>query len=525
MYIPVRLPQNAFDLTRSTREMASPLARLKDRQDAFAPHADVPSFPPGLRDVGGELDRLLTRLAPTTQQLRRSMVPVRAEDSVERNPLERASVLTSTGELNPASTSYQKVMLDFGASTSVAKVSGVYTGTGAAAAASALTVAIRTETTMAGNVGNRLALDVLDQTGATVFSYDGAPKAGEAIYLGDDIGLSLTFSQGELTAAESQRMGVSRTMATKVDPYARFDDVDPNQRPRFEGGRSVVAGSFTLDGTTIEVKADDNIATVVQRMATLAPDLIATYEDDVISLTTRDATRRPIVLSDDSSGFLVATKLQNATTSTGFVAEPRERLAESARFGGGIRAGSFKLGDKSIAVDPSVDSIASLIERINDAGAGVTAYYDDEARVLVLRGGETQTEVGDDTSGLLAALGLPTGRSLAARESMTLPPGVAARLERAAAGREAELVKQTLAGLAFDPAAETVDANPLAASTAPGSARKAKVAYERETEEAREKQAARTSSASSFWSKDRPVAGLVGGPGADEGAGDRIAAG
>src|SRR5207253_2323354 len=112
-------------------------------------------------------------------------------------------------------------------------------------------------------------------------------------------------------------------------------------------------------------------------------------------------------------------------------------LANSARFAA-VTAGSFKIGDTSIAVDPQTDTLASVLARMNDAGQGsLVAYYDDGRDAVVVRGGEDATTFGDDSSGFLSALGLSPGRtlSLAPRETILLDPGTAARLERATAGR------------------------------------------------------------------------------------------
>jgi hypothetical protein len=481
VFIPVRLPQNAFDLTRSTREMTPAFGKTTPTRDVQAGSTSTPFFPPSLRDIGGDLDRMLAGLAHSSQS--QSQVPL----GLDRSGGARASVLSSTAPLNAAVSSYQKVQLSFGSSTAVAQVSGTYKGTGAAARATALTVTLDSGGIM-GSTGTGLAFHVADQTGATVFSYAGTAKAGQAISLGDDIGLALTFSQGSLVAGEAGRTGVSRTIATTVDANARFNDVDANARPRFEAGATVGAGSFSINGQTIAVNADDSVASVLQRINEQAPEIIASYEDETITLTTRDATRQAIVLGDDTSGFLAATKLQSAGTKVGFVADDQERLADLARFSA-VKAGSFRLGDATITVDPASDTLASVLARMSSASGdgGVTAYYDDARDAVIVRGGEGETSLGDDSSGLLAALGLEPGRrvGLAPRETMSLPPGTAARLRLSAAGREATLVEQTLAGPAFAAVAPVEDDQASASGPgALGSARKAKAAYGREVDDA-----------------------------------------
>jgi hypothetical protein len=509
VFIPVRLPQNAYDLTRSTREMAPALAKAPAPRDGLTGTTSAPFVMPALRDIGGELDRMLAGLAPSAQSSSLGTL------GLGRINLDRSSTLSSTAAINTAVSSYQKVQLAFGSSTAVAQVSGTYKGTGSASGANALTVALDSSSIM-GNSASAIAFHVSDQNGTTLFSYAGNATAGQTIKLGDDIGLALTFSQGSLVAGQTGRTGVSRIVPTTVDASARFDDADVNARPRFDGGATVGAGSFTINGKTITVAGDDSIKSVLQRITEQAPDIIASYENETIKLTTRDSTREAIVLADDTSGFLAATKLAGAQTKLGFIAPAQERLASSARFAA-VTAGSFKIGDTSIAVDPQADTLATVLARMNDAGQGrdgLVAYYDDGRDAVVVRGGEDATTFGDDSSGFLSALGLSPGRtlSLAPRETILLDPGTAARLERATAGRQAELVEQTLAGPAFAGEAEDNDngsSSGIGGTAAPGalgSARKAKAAYGREIADARDSKTV-SDSLAGLWSQPRsPVA-------------------
>jgi hypothetical protein len=509
VFIPVRLPQNAFDLTRSTREMAPALAKSTGTPNVLTGTTGSTFVMPALRDIGGELDRMLAGLAPSAQSSSLGTL------GMGRINLDRSSVLASTAAINTAITSYQKVQLAFGSSTATAQVSGTYKGTGAAAGATALTVALDSGAIM-GNTASAVAFHVADQNGTTLFSYSGNASAGQTISLGDDIGLALTFSQGSLVSGQTGRTGVSRIIPTTVDANARFDDVDVNARPRFDNGATVGVGSFTINGKTIKVEAGDSIKSVLQRITEQVPDIIASYEDESIKLTTRDSTHEAIVLADDTSGFLAATKLAGAQTKLGFVAPAQERLANSARFAA-VTAGSFQIGDTTISVDPQTDTLASLLAKMNgggDGGNGLVAYYDDGRDAVVVRGGEDATTLGEDTSGFLSALGLSPGRtlSLAPRETILLDPGTAARLERATAGRQAELVEQTFAGPAFaaGPANSGDSDNGIGGVAAPGalgSARKAKAAYGREIDDARDNNKAAPESNAGFWSQPRsPVA-------------------
>ena len=79
------------------------------------------------------------------------------------------------------------------------------------------------------------------------------------------------------------------------------------------------------------------------------------------------------------------------------------------QYGLDVTAGSFRINNVTIAVD-AFDSINSVLWKINESEAGVTAEFDAESESIVLRqetpGAGADLAVGDDSSGFLAAMKL-----------------------------------------------------------------------------------------------------------------------
>ncbi len=501
VYIPVRLPFNAFDLTRPAREVTPPVRQV-ERKDVLADVRSAPQFPPGLRDVGDELDRLLTRLAG--DQGRRS----RADVELERGKLQRASSIASTGDMNPANTSFEKVYMTFAGGSSTAKIGGTFVGGGQTAGAKSLNIVIDADATL-GADPSALAFHLTDHTGATLFSYSGNARAGQTISTGGDIGLDITFAEGTLAAGQSSGMQVFQLVPTEIDPRATFGNADPNLRPRFESGREVTAGSFTLNGKTITVSADDSIASVLQRIEEQVPELSASFKDDKLTIESRSYSRKPIEIGNDTSGFLAATKLEGATPKQGFVRPEDELLVESERFAN-VRAGSFQLGGKSISVDPLTDTLGSVLAQMNDAAPGAVRY-DEESKRMVLRAGD-DTVLGEDSTGFLSALGLDGAGELGEREGMQLDPGVAARLQRGLDGWQAELVDQTISALS-DSWNESAEAEAARAAEARSAATRAKAAYGRDAGPARDDAPVFTPAPSARFERAFAASGLGAGLG------------
>jgi hypothetical protein len=469
--IPIQPSPPAFDVLYRPRQVFSPLAVPAVGKPA-ASVLGAGALDPGIdrRDVGAELDRLFARLLSTSTGERASQGRLALDDGAAA-----ASKLTSTSALNGAATSYEKVELAFAGASGVARLGGSFAAAGAAAGARSLQINIE-QAALLGATPSPVKFNVSDQDGAVLFSFDGEARAGQEISLGADIGLTLRFSAGTLLAGGSARTAVSASRGTDVDPSAAFNAPDANRRPRFEGGAQVGAGSFAVNGTRVEVRADDSINSLLARINETVPGVVASFADDRVTLATRANARQDIVLGDDSSGFLQAARLEGAVTARGRAAPGQELLASSPQFAG-VRAGSFQVGGALVAVDPGQDTLAALLARITGAAPGVVAFLDRGSGRLVLRGAAERVVLGEDTSGFLAAAGLTAGREPAARDRFTLAPGVAERLERGASDQRASLLDRVLAGL-------TLPARDDAAVVRAGAevAKRAQAAYERDGE-------------------------------------------
>lgn len=325
---------------------------------------------------------------------------------------ERASTLQSTAEMNSSATSLSAYELTFAASTGRAQLSGSYRGPAAA---------LHVQIVSAASVGKKaeqVSFKVTDEQGVDVASFSGKVTADEVVDIGDT-GLTVRFTSGSLSAGTTASVTVSATPTT-VDAGAAFDAAYASA-PRFEDYRQVTSGSFKINGTSITVRTDDSIDSVVADINGSKAGVTAAVVGDRITLTRTDASEDAIVLGNDTSGFLAATKLADASTDVGNIRDDRQALAALEPFAG-VTAGSFSINAAHISVDPKKDTLETLLARISASGAGVTASYDDAAQTVTLTStttGDDPIVLGDDTSGVLAALSLD-GAAIVTRGTASL---------------------------------------------------------------------------------------------------------
>ncbi|HEY4132748.1 MAG TPA: hypothetical protein VGM50_19195, partial [Gemmatimonadaceae bacterium] len=341
----------AIGLDVTTAERVSTLASATLGLDLTSP------------DARSQLASSLVLGLDVTSPERASVLASSAGLGLDVASAERASTITSTGELNTAfDTSYGSSTLTFPNSSSTGTLTGMYSGNGTASNATSLTVNILSNSSLNFLLGTNVQFNVTDQSNNVLFSFNGSLRSNDDVYLGDDIGLTISFSGGSLRSGGSASTTVTKTPIA-VDGDATFDNATPSLRPQFDDGATVGAGSFSINGTNIVVNANDSINSVLARINASAAGVTATLSGDKVTLTSNAASEDDIDISGDTSGFVAATKLSGAVTSNGNVHDDAQVLFKSAQFAE-VNSGSFTVNGSSISVDTSTDSVQSIVSRI-----------------------------------------------------------------------------------------------------------------------------------------------------------------
>ncbi len=225
---------------------------------------------------------------------------------------------------------------------------------------------------------------------------------------------SYTIQIQQLATATTLRS--SSAVGADIDADALLRDV--NFRT------AVTAGTFTINGVAISVDpATDTLNTVIDRINTSGAGVVA-------SLVTVDGRTRlqleattpggPLQIGaiGDTSNFLSVTALLGAPRTGDAVVGTRSLTAvktgvplSQAMLATPVSGpGTLTINGVDIAYDPSVDSLATLLNRINASNAGVTATYDAVSDRIVLTAKTTGSLsfTVSDTGNLAAALGLDT---------------------------------------------------------------------------------------------------------------------
>lgn len=181
---------------------------------------------------------------------------------------------------------------------------------------------------------------------------------------------------------------------------------------------AVTAGTFSVNGHQVTIDTADSLEEVFAAIADATGDEVtASYNPATDKVTLSSASEIVLGAANDTSNFLSVFKLANtgtgtvASTSTLGTVKTTAALGSAGLSSAVSGSGSFKINGVDIAYDTSTDSLLTLISRINQSSAGVTAAYDPANDRFTLTNnstGDVGLGVTDDTGNLLAGLGLTT---------------------------------------------------------------------------------------------------------------------
>lgn len=216
--------------------------------------------------------------------------------------------------------------------------------------------------------------------------------------------------------------GVSAALATT-------SDVSGLTLATLHTATAPTAGVFTVDGQQVTVALTDSLQDVFDKISTATSGKVTgSYNPstDEVSLASSDGSNVVLGAANDTSDMLQALKLTNSGSSTTTSASALGSVSAtsplvSAGLKGGFGSvdssgnGTFTINGTSISYNVNTDTLNSIISKIDNSSANVTATYDSQADRLVVTNdvtGDLGVSAADTSGSLMASLGLTTGSAL-----------------------------------------------------------------------------------------------------------------
>jgi hypothetical protein len=406
--------QKQRDVTTSFREL--PVSNQRDQMDNTTRHV--------LRmRKAMEAVRHLMPASETMQIEVEVAASATSTANLNLTPVETATPTTmqSTDEVNASTTGYSTDPPEWtGASTAQATISGEYDG-------SEGTDTLTFTVSKGGTIGNKnLQIKVYDSNNNQIdlISIHQSDSAGTQYTLNN--GLVVTFSDGDLAKNDSFTLEVYDNLDNTVNPDNPFNGTGAAD-PNFESGLDVTSGSFEINGTTINVAADDSINSVLDKINQSAAGVTATYDgaSETVLLTQKTPGSTPdIVLENDTSGFVAAVKLDSAVAIPGNDAGAEKKLAEDDQFSS-TSSGSISVNGVSIDIDVNADTLTDVLDRISASAADVTASYDSDTKRVTLSSNDAESQLILDsgTTNFFSAVEITNGTYEPVNETMDVQTG------------------------------------------------------------------------------------------------------
>ena len=209
----------------------------------------------------------------------------------------------------------------------------------------------------------------------------------------------------------------------KANPLSATDSLDGVTVGDAGFATPATAGTFTVNGAQITIAGTDTLQSVLDQITAATQGAVtASYNASTDEITLASSSAIVLGNANDTSNFLQAAQLYNNGGDSITSAAPlgginldavlsSSNLAAPINDGGGN--GQFLINGVAIDFNASTDTINSVLQKINDSAAGVTATFDASNNQIQL----TNTTTGNvgitlqDVSGnFLAATGLSAGQ-------------------------------------------------------------------------------------------------------------------
>ena len=248
------------------------------------------------------------------------------------------------------------------------------------------------------NVGNETLVEAKIDSGATLGSQ------------------SITVSQ---LATASSLSGTS-SIGSSLNSTSDVSSLTLSNAP-FKS--TVTDGTITVNGKRVDITSSQSLQDVFNAINTATSGAVTgTYDPSTDKIQLSSASEIVLGSTNDTSNFLQEAQLFNNGTGTVSSSKALGKIQTSASLSasnfstavsdGGAGAGEFKINGISIAFDASADSLANVMDRINQSQSGVIASYDAASDRVMLTNqstGDLGMSVEDVTGNFLAATGLATG--------------------------------------------------------------------------------------------------------------------
>jgi flagellar hook-associated protein 2 len=216
-----------------------------------------------------------------------------------------------------------------------------------------------------------------------------------------------------LSAATTTSLAGSGTLSPALNPASPLSGLSV--------GRAITAGNFTVNGVAIAISTTDTLDDVLGKITGSGAGVTASYDPATDRINLSGASAISLGAPNDTSNFLQAMRLTSGgalvqSSGPGLSVPKINVPINSANLNwAGVPPGvqpAFKINGEAIGYDPATDTIQTLLARINNSPAGVSATFDLASGGFSIRSkttGNVGISITDDVGGLAAAMGLTTG--------------------------------------------------------------------------------------------------------------------
>ena len=232
--------------------------------------------------------------------------------------------------------------------------------------------------------------------------------------------ISLTTTSSTSSSVSPIILGATND-TSNILSVLKLTNASPVLNSSAAGGYSVstAASSFTINGATVAISSGESLTDIVNSISTATHgQVVGTLSGTTgaFSLTLTAASGGSINLGSDTGTFFSQMHLSGASQYAVKSSSKVGAIVPSNTLASNITSttGAFTVNGVTLNYDASTDTLSTILGKINNSSAGVTASYDTVGNRIVLANnltGNTGISVSDVTGDLMAKLNLASTSS------------------------------------------------------------------------------------------------------------------
>lgn len=310
------------------------------------------------------------------------------------------------------------------------------------------------------NTNNPFRKKIADVSDEKIATVELGPSARKGTFVLEDVKLAksgsatsdgkIKFDGGADYNITSGKLGIRGVNTKFIDMF-----VSPIGNMEFD------KIGFKVNGQEINIRSTDTLGTFINKINSSGAGVKASFDAEEKRFRIESTNGKPLMMDADNKTFLRGLEISKfAGEKVENLVEPDYKKKISSIDGlNGVERGYITINDFTVDVNPEIDSLQDVVDKLNKSGSPVKAYFDGvsgKMSIVTTTAGDDLV-FQDDTSNLMKSLGFVKEEGHGRRQKATVYEGQKASFTMDGIKYERDSNEITLEGIKINLKSNTAD--------------------------------------------------------------------